>query len=82
MSKLALKIAVDKVLDIAENATNEYTKHRVATDIFYDILEPLVEVEEQSIIDAYNKGREDCKHERPIENYNAKQYYEYLRNLH
>lgn len=81
MSKLALKIAVDKVLTIAEES-NDYCKIRLAEDIFYNILEPLVELEKQTIIDAYNQGRHDLFHENPIKNYNAEQYYEYLRNLH
>ncbi len=47
-----------------------------------DILQPLEEVEKRRIIEAYNQGRKDCQHERPIKDYNAEKYYEHLQNLH
>jgi len=75
MSKLPIKKAIYQVNKMFNYETD--SKFR-----FLDILEPLEKIEKQNIIDAYNKGRDDCKHERPIENYNSEKYYEHLQNLH
>lgn len=75
MSKLPIKRSIKKVTEMFLYDTD--SKWR-----FLDILQPLEEVEKRRIIEAYNQGRKDCQHERPIKDYNAEKYYEHLQNLH
>ena len=75
MSKLPIIDAIEKVNQL-------FLYESLNKVILLDILTQLEKVEKRKIIDAYNQGRKDLQHEKPIKHYNAEQYYEYLRNLH
>ncbi len=75
MSKLPIINAIEKV--------NQLFLYESLNKVeLLDILKKLEKLEMQRIIDAYNQGRNDCQHEKPIKHYNAEKYYEHLRNLH